>query len=103
MTAPASPQAEKARTIKHISQEQGLFIDWLRATHGLVLCKLVHDTEEDEDEHDEHECNDRCEWSPAGIGDGALNRLLAEYHGIDYDAMEAEKRALLDWIRAGYP
>lgn len=97
---PATPNLDKMLAVKDISQEQGLFIDWLKATHGLTLCMYTHYRDEDE-EDEEHECIRACGWIPTGGGEGALNKFLAEYHDIDYAAMEAERDAILAWIRAG--
>lgn len=101
MTQPATPNLDKMLAIKDISREQGAFVDWLR-TRGVALCTFVHYYEPDE-EPDEHECAHPCGWAPTVSMEIGINRLLAEFHDIDYDAMEAERFAILDWIRAGYP
>ncbi len=74
------PEHEKMQAVKAESQAQGEFLDWLANVKGLTLCRLS----------DEPGYHDRL--VPAYE---TIERLLAEYHDIDLDAIEAEKRAML--------
>ncbi len=81
MDKPLTPNLDKMLEIKNESQAQGEFLEWLQAEKGIVLCRYVPN----------HEFPVHASF--------VLNRVLAEYHGIDYDGMEREKRALLEYIR----
>lgn len=75
-------RSEQCRLIDH-SQLLGDFLEWL-SDHGVVLAKWTTD-EYGED---------------ALISDHAtIERRLADYFGIDLEAVEREKRAMLERVR----
>ena len=79
---PETPNLDKMLKVKDESQAQGEFLVWLQEKKDIVLCNYVEG----------HEFP-----VPAPF---VLNRMLAEYHGIDYDGMEREKLAILAFLRS---
>lgn len=71
------PQHEKLSEIREKSQAIGEFLDWMREEKEFTIAEY--------DKHDQL-------W-PAGIH---TQRLLAEFFEIDYDALMAEKDAMLE-------
>jgi hypothetical protein len=61
------------------SQAQGEFLTWLQEEKHYILCG--HPT---------------CKWAAAVA---TVEKLLAEFHGIDLNKVEKERRALLDFLR----
>lgn len=74
------PEHEKMSKIKDESQAQGEFIEWLQSK-GFVL--MYWDTDDDTWQYDHR----------------PIRARLAEYHKIDLDKLEQEKRAMLAEIR----
>jgi len=72
------PQHEKLDAVKDLSQAIADFLDWLNSEKGIFLASYG---------------NIDSNWLTPDIT--AKDRLLAEYFGIDLDALEAEKRAML--------
>jgi len=62
------------------SQAQGDFLTWLQEEKHWELCELI---------------NDRL-YVPVRF---QMEKLLAEFHGIDLNKVEKERRALLDFLR----
>ena len=98
------PEHEKLKKVQDKSQACGEFLEWLFGEKGYHLGEY-------------HEHTDDC-WLPGdnqtaarrmcGMGvqtlyPAALNvrKLLAEFFEIDEEKLEAEKRAMLDELRAG--
>lgn len=80
------------RLIDH-SNLVGSFIDWLHA-NGVVLAKRVDRAEVETDDGFE-------EAIDVLVPDGRTPfTLLHEYYGIDPEAEENERRALLEYVRA---
>lgn len=79
-----TPELEKMHSVKERSQAQGEFIEWLSSEKGIRLCTL------------EDAGNCRNEYMPIYT---SLEELLAEFHGIDLQKVEREKRALLESLR----
>lgn len=80
---PEYPQHEKLATVKDLSQEIGVFLDWL-------------------DEQDWH----LGEWDENGFGEQELflirlnsNQILARFFEIDLDKLEEEKLRILEGQR----
>lgn len=76
-----TPEIDKMHVVKDRSQAIGEFIEWIRSEKG---------------------------WEIASYNDGgerlwpvntSIERLLAEFFGIDLDKVEKEKRALLNQLR----
>jgi hypothetical protein len=111
----ATPNLDKARDVRDISEAQGALIEWMRFEKGLVICKNQHfnydratrdylavDPETNEDaEGDEHdECTSQCGWLPFVNGETDIRKLLAAYHDIDYDEMLEEQERVFQAVRA---
>src|SRR5512135_3462017 len=88
------PEHEKLHMVKDRSQSIGEFLEWLRSEKGYVICERLRtsagDEEEEEDDAD-------YELVPANLG---ITKLLAEFFKIDLEKIEAEKRQMLDQLRA---
>ena len=81
LTVADYPEHEKLAAVKDKSQAIGDFLDWALQEHGA--------------------------WLMVGDGDAGVRSLpkpiidlLADFFGIDLDVIEAEKRAMLDEMRA---
>lgn len=75
------PQAAKVDECRNEAEAAGQFFEWLRARPGLHLVRYT------EEGHS----------IPASVSGP---ELVAEWLGIDYQAYEREKSAMLDEIRA---
>src|SRR5512135_3496653 len=89
------PEHDKLHAVKDRSQSIGEFLEWLQSEKGYVVCERLR-TNGDEDE-DEDEDDADYELVPANLG---VTRLLAEFFKIDLEKLEAEKRQMLDQLRA---
>ena len=110
MKPPDTPNLDKMLEVSAESNEIGAFLDWLLHERYLHICKEV-ETCFDLDSEDT-ECptcgTDQFNWETDTLyhkhdivhGNEGINRLLAEYFEIDYDGMEQERRALLEWVHA---
>ena len=98
------PEHEKMEQINDLSQEIGLFLDWLSAK-GVTLCTWEGDRYYSID-------GDIITQSAALASDDYLfeeggfhpfrfdtNRLLAGFFGIDYDELQNEKDQMLKKLR----
>lgn len=107
------PEHMKQRAVLTEAQAQGEFLDWLLGAGGYVLaewqkpyCRACERPwEADPDGHCRYcgayesqrgPIEDRL--MPAYDG---IEKLLARFHGIDLDKLDAEKRAMLAELRAG--
>ena len=75
---PPTPTLDKMQAVHARSQAIGEFLEWL-GQQGYVIC-----------------CSGRYPPAPAGK---STEQLLAEYFGIDLEAAERERRAVLDYVR----
>lgn len=75
-----TPELEKIQTNRQESQSIGSFLDWLQNEQEVLLCR----------------CGRIDELYPIDEG---IEKLLAEYFGIDLNKAELERQALLDEIR----
>ncbi len=101
VTQPATPELDKLHAVKDASQACGEFVEWLYIEKHIVLATPHRHTRfcrEGEDERGPLNC-DAHGGELVGVSVG-INTLLAEFFEIDLDKVEAEKRALLDQIRA---
>jgi hypothetical protein len=98
------PEHEKLTKVADVSQQQGLFVDGLRA-RGLPVCRFAHYYRDGEtvgdhrSEGGDENCTRECGYEPMS-GETWLLKELAEFHGIDYDALMAEKEELFKAMRA---
>lgn len=76
-----TPELDKMTACRAQSQAQGEFLDWLMKEKEIVLAKWSNDSESDQNLY---EC-------PVSI-----EALLAEFHGIDLNKVEKERRAILE-------
>ena len=81
------PEHDKLRAISGKSQAIGEFLDWLGAEKHWFLAEWDGIKRADGDER---------AW-PASY---SITKLLAEFFEIDLDKIEAEKRAMLEALRA---
>lgn len=86
MTSPTYPEHEKMGKIADKSQAIGEFLEWATAERGLHLAE--YRTFEDADRE------------VLTVVYTPVQELLAEFFGIDLTAIEREKRAMLDAMRA---
>lgn len=86
------PNLDKMAHISKESNAQGQFLRWLTDTKEFRLSKWCKGKEQGCDHLRDH-------LIAEFVGDYQLNKLLAEYHDIDYDEMERERRRILDDIR----
>lgn len=80
------PEHEKLHKIKDQSQTIGQFLEWT-GEKGWHLAEYVEEYEE-------------LDWDMLMPIRRSITDLLAEYFGIDQNRLEAEKRQMLDEIRA---
>lgn len=80
------PEHDKLSLISDESQAVGSFLD----TCPYTLCEWKEASEDPDDEWDGG-------YLPVPL---AIERILAKHYGIDLDLIDAEKRAMLDAIRA---
>lgn len=79
-TRPVTPEHDKLGQVREQSQACGEFLEWLGDAKKLVLCFYDDESEQ---------------YQPSHPG---VTRLLAEFFSIDQDKLEAEKRAMLDYL-----
>lgn len=119
------PEHDKLMAVKDESQTIGEFLDWLPGGTDLRVCERIVKTDcrgggiwerwtciggrkiNDREDSDEGECPichgtglvDRDEplYLPAHVD---INKILAKFFEIDLNKLEAEKRAMLDALRA---
>lgn len=87
------PEHEKLKAIKDKSQEIGTFLDYTLPMLGLVIAQRI---EVPEDERDLLLDEDTM-LVPAHQ---SIQELLSAHFGIDQDAIDREKRQMLDDIRS---
>lgn len=81
MTQPPTPECERLLAVNKESNAIGQFLDWLLEERHIVLA-----------EHTEHHGLQRAR-------NANINLLLHDYFRIDQREVEAERRALLEYIR----
>lgn len=81
-----TPELDKQKAVIDSGRSDTVqeFYDWLREERGLTLCEPVPDSI-------------RGYYQPTYI---QPEQLMADFFGIDRDKIEAERRALLEAIRA---
>ena len=79
---PEHERLEKAKKTDDATTLVGEFFDWLQGEKGFTLGKFADDSDE---------------LYPVRE---PVNRLLAEFFGINENALESEKQALLEHVRA---
>lgn len=91
-----TPMLDKMAGVKERSQVIGEFLDWL-GTQGMHLCTLQDVPMAFWDEYQGAMDVEEVTYWPVNKN---IERLLAEYFGIDLDQAEQERRELLERIRA---
>lgn len=96
---PECPECDKLLSVREDSQKLGYFLEWL---YGYGIQLAVWDNnfsgvvwDEEGNEEDFH--GTLVPWKYKG--DSGINKLLAEYFGINLDKVEQERRELLKWLR----
>lgn len=74
------PEHEKLKSVQHLSQSIGEFVEWL-GEKELAIC-----------------CREGDEYWPISIPT-QLSKLLADYFEIDLGRLEAEKQQMLDELQ----
>lgn len=95
------PELEKMKSVRGKSQALGEFLDWLREEKSVCLAKPHRHS---------GSCRDPEEsFLVCGVEDGELlpfhysmERLLAEFFGIDLRKVEAERTAIVQAINKGF-
>lgn len=77
-TYPPTPELDKMKALTEKSQAIGEFIDLFLAEKGMILC---HETE--------------VGFLPCSV---SIEKLLAEFFGIDLNKVEEERRAILEFL-----
>jgi hypothetical protein len=97
MTEKDYPEHQKLQAVKDKSQAIYDFVEWLNQK-GYAICEKV------EYEKEEFRLTDKeakqwkigWDWMRANLN---FEKTLAEFFDIDLNKLEAEKRALLDYLR----
>lgn len=94
----AYPEHDRMRAISDQSQTVGEFVEWLSSDKRIRLATYpdcISDTAD-------HVCGagDCVKSQHLYTVDTPIEKLLAEFFDIDLDTIEAEKRAMLDSLRA---
>lgn len=92
MPEPKTPWHDKAKEHASEMQDIGEFIEWLTGTKHYWIAKY-RDDEEGSTEGDDT-------LYPVPMTDLAINKLLAEFYGIDYKEYQAEKEAVYQYVSA---
>jgi hypothetical protein len=91
------PEHAKLKKVSALSQSNGDFIDWLKDEKGLVLAEWVPS---DFELAAVEACPDYVpEKDALVLATPRITGLLAEFHGIDENALEAEKTRMLEELR----
>lgn len=98
---PACPECEKLSAVAEKSNIIGEFLDYFLPSKGIVLAKYLKEVTYDPDTDEEIELEDTEYLFPAYEfqTETGINKLLAEYFGIDLNKVEQERMALLEWLR----
>jgi hypothetical protein len=77
---PATPTLDRMLAVQGQTQPAGQLLDWLEQ-QGWQIVQMGPDGE-------------------VRVARPSIERLLAEWQGINLDAAERERRAVLDWVRS---
>lgn len=80
---PPTPMLDRMREVKGLSQALGEFLEWLDG-RGYVICRRVEGL---------------CPPVPYVPAEESVEALLAAYFGVDLEAAERERRAVLERVR----
>lgn len=80
------PEHEKLHSVKEQSQAIGEFLTWIQEEKGIVLCNYLGPGKIQD------------VYAPT---DANIEKLLAEYFGINLNVLEQEKRQMLNEFRKG--
>lgn len=100
-TPPTYPACEQMSAVAPFSQHVGDFLDWLRE-QGIVLAHHAcpHGWTNPEECEESKSCrrgdNDFSLWHHGE----ATTAMLARFYDVDLDAVERERRAMLEALRA---
>jgi len=94
----ATPETDKMLAVKDKSQAIGEFIDWL-GENGMAIVRYATRDDMYDDEGERTETNEG-DYLPVHI---STEKMLAQYFGIDLNASEKEKRAILESLQTPCP
>jgi hypothetical protein len=77
---PATPTLDRMLAVQGQTQPAGQLLDWLEE-QGWQIAMLD-------------------DYGQVRVSRPSIERLLAEWQGINLDAAERERRAVLDWVRS---
>lgn len=77
---PATPTLDRMSAVQAQTQPAGQLLEWLEE-QGWQIVQFG-------------------EWDQVRVTRPSIERLLAEWQGINLDAAERERRAVLDWVRS---
>jgi hypothetical protein len=105
-----TPTLDKMKRIHEASQVCGRLLEWLHAEKGVTLAVEHRHRAPDEVEGDPEGCRGGARYYQCGLTDGELvparlggiEKILAEFFDIDLAAVDREKRALLQAVRAAH-
>jgi len=80
---PPTPELDKMKAVRNQSQCIGAFLDWLFNEKRQMICEISPDG---------------VDWLPTDNQD--IQKILAEYFGIDLQKVEAERRAILERLQS---
>ncbi len=92
---PECPECEKLVKVSKESDKIGQFIDYLQSSK-VVFAKWV------ENDDEEIPLDEILVPAYEYQSSNGINKLLAEYFGIDLDKVEKERSELLEWIQEKY-
>lgn len=83
---PHTPELDKMSALRPKAQVIGEFLDWLRDERGYSITEFREDDDDDEGGR----------YWPVTAG---IEKLLAEFLGLDLNKIEKERQAILDALR----
>lgn len=98
---PKCPECEKLSAVSEKSQVLGCLLDWMQS-QGIVLARWEKPSVPTYEfsQGVEFEIEDVLVQAHEFRGDSGINKLLAQYFEIDLDKVEAERRAILEYIQS---
>lgn len=107
-TEPKTPELKKMHAVKEKSQAIGEFLDIFLREQGIHLCRMhTHNKncrgwDKERGRYNPDRSTGHCEWFDGQYyaADYQVEKLLAKFFKIDLKKVEAEKQALLDYVRS---
>ena len=93
----ATPETDKMIAVKDKSQAIGEFIEWL-GTEGMIIARYATKEDEWADEGEERVATGTYEGDLLPVLT-SIEKILAQYFGVDLNKAEKEKRAILESLK----